>query len=111
MIKVDFFIIGAILHLATPFGIACPSRAISAVNDTGWHILQQIGFRDPMGKAWPIIMRTGNLGKDINEDEIWIKLARDTNLEQMFSGGYYRTADYEKGGEWQVCTYFFQFTG
>ena len=64
-----------------------------------------------MGKAWPIIMRTENLGKDIYEDEIWIKLARDTNLEQMFSGGYYRTADYEKGGEWKVCTYFFQFTG
>jgi hypothetical protein len=40
-------------------------------------------------------MRTENLGKDIYEDEIWIKLARDTNLEQMFSGGYYRTADYE----------------
>ncbi|XP_076085507.1 uncharacterized protein LOC143056307 [Mytilus galloprovincialis] len=92
---------GSILHMATPFGEACPTRPVSIVNDTNWNVLQQIGFRDPKGQNWPIKMRTENLGKEIYDDLIWIKLARDTNLNIMYSGGYYRKADYERGGEWE----------
>ncbi|VDH98959.1 Hypothetical predicted protein [Mytilus galloprovincialis] len=92
---------GSILHMATPFGAACPTRPVSIVNDTNWKVLQQIGFRDPKGEDWPIKMRKENLGKEILDDELWIKLARDTNLNLMYSGGYYRKADYERGGEWE----------
>ncbi|XP_052081925.1 uncharacterized protein LOC127719726 isoform X2 [Mytilus californianus] len=92
---------GSILHLATPFGQACPTRPVSIVNDSNWKILQQIGFRDPEGQDWPIKMRTENVGKEIFDDELWIKLARDTNLNTMYSGGYYRKADYQNGGEWE----------
>lgn len=68
-------------------------------------ILQQIGFRDPAGANWPIKMRTENLGQEIYDDEIWIKIAKDTNLDMIYSGGYYRKADYELGGEWQVMDF------
>ncbi|CAG2210833.1 unnamed protein product [Mytilus edulis] len=92
---------GSLLHMATSVGQACPTRPVSIVNDTNWNVLQQIGFRDPKGQNWPIKMRTENLGKEIYDDEIWIKLARDTNLDIMYSGGYFRKADYERGGEWE----------
>ncbi|VDI51286.1 Hypothetical predicted protein [Mytilus galloprovincialis] len=92
---------GSILHMATPIGAACPTRLVSIVNDSNWKVLQQIGFRDPKGEDCPIKMLTENLGKEILDDELWIKLARDTNLDVMYSGGYYRKADYERGGEWE----------
>ncbi|XP_076085326.1 uncharacterized protein LOC143056125 [Mytilus galloprovincialis] len=92
---------GSILHMASPFGMACPTRPVPILNDTNWKILQQIGFRDPTGQNWPIKMRTENIGHEIFDDELWIKLARDTNLNTMYSGGYFRKADYERGGEWE----------
>lgn len=95
---------GSLLHLASPFGPACPSRSISMVNDPKWTELQQIGLRDPSGQKWSLIHRTENVDRLVYDDTVTIKLGRDNHKKQMFTGALYRSADYENGGTYSVCT-------
>ncbi|XP_076116641.1 uncharacterized protein LOC143084119 [Mytilus galloprovincialis] len=93
---------GSLLHLASPFGPACPSRSISMVNDPKWTELQQIGLRDPSGQKWSLIHRTENVDRLVYDDTVTIKLGRDNHKKQMFTGALYRSADYENGGTYSI---------
>ena len=93
---------GSILHLATSEGLSCPTQSISMVSDQQWTILQQIGLKDPSGQQWSLINRKENVQHLVYDDAISIKLARDVKKEQMFTGAYYRPADFENGGAYQV---------
>ncbi|CAC5412724.1 unnamed protein product [Mytilus coruscus] len=95
-------ITGSFLHFANPLGSACPSRHISMVNDPDWNELQQIGLKDPSGKKWSLLYLTKNIDKDIYDDVISVKLARDHRKPQMFTGAYYRPASFENGGTYHV---------
>jgi hypothetical protein len=72
------------------------------VSDQQWTILQQIGLKDPSGQQWSLINRKENVQHLVYDDAISIKLARDVKKEQMFTGAYYRPADFENGGAYQV---------
>ena len=72
------------------------------VSDQQWTILQQIGLKDPSGQQWSLINRKENVQHLVYDDAISIKLARDVKKEQMFTGAYYRPADFENGGTYQV---------
>ena len=93
---------GSILHLATSEGLSCPTQSVSLVRDPQWKILQQIGLKDPSGQQWSLIHREENIQHLVYDDAISIKLARDVKKEQMFTGAYYRPADFENGGTYQV---------
>jgi hypothetical protein len=67
------------------------------VRDPQWKILQQIGLKDPSGQQWSLIHREENIQHLVYDDAISIKLARDVKKEQMFTGAYYRQADFENG--------------
>ncbi|VDI27589.1 Hypothetical predicted protein, partial [Mytilus galloprovincialis] len=95
-------ITGSIIHLATPRGLPCPTQSISMVNDSGWKILKQIGLKDPSGQPWSLLHREENVRSLVYDDAVSIKLARDVKKERMFSGSYYRTADFENGGTYQI---------
>lgn len=72
------------------------------VKDPDWNKLQQIGLKDPSGKKWSLLYLTKNIDKDIYDDVISVKLARDHRKPQMFTGAYYRPADFENGGTYHV---------
>ncbi|VDI16055.1 Hypothetical predicted protein [Mytilus galloprovincialis] len=93
---------GIFLHMASPTVVTCPTNPVSLVSGTNWKTVVQTGMEDPSGEKWNLEYRDQNVGNHITEDEIWIKLARDVKKEQLFTGGYYRPADFNGGGEYQV---------
>ncbi|XP_076085497.1 uncharacterized protein LOC143056293 [Mytilus galloprovincialis] len=93
---------GIFLHMASPTVVTCPSNPVSLVSGTNWKTVVQTGMEDPSGEKWNLEYRDQNVGNHITEDEIWIKLARDVKKEQLFTGGYYRPADFNGGGEYQI---------
>lgn len=72
------------------------------VNDLDWGKLQQVGLKDPSGKKWSLLYKIENIKKDIYDDIVTIKLARDHKSQQMFTGAYYRSASLENGGTYHV---------
>lgn len=94
--------LGIFLHMASPTVVTCPSNPVSLVSGTNWRTVVQTGMDDPSGEKWNLEYRAQNVGNHTKEDEIWIKLARDVKKEQLFTGGYYRPADFNEGGEYQV---------
>lgn len=72
------------------------------VDDPLWSKLQQIGFRDPSGQDWSLVHRQENIHNLIHDNAISIKLARDVNKKQMFTGAYMRPADLGNGGTYKV---------
>ncbi|VDI54125.1 Hypothetical predicted protein [Mytilus galloprovincialis] len=93
---------GTFLHLANPEGPSCPVQAVSMIKDPGWIKLQQLGFKDPSGQQWSLIHRQENVQNLVYDNAISIKLARDVNKKQMYSGAYIRSAEYENGGTYQI---------
>ncbi|VDI79784.1 Hypothetical predicted protein [Mytilus galloprovincialis] len=90
------------LHLANSEGPPCPDQAISMINDPGWFKLQQIGFKDPSGQQWSLTHRQENIKNFFYDNAISIKLARDVNKKQMYTGAYIRSAEFENGGTYEV---------
>ncbi|VDI50948.1 Hypothetical predicted protein, partial [Mytilus galloprovincialis] len=90
------------LHLANSEGPPCPDQAISMINDPGWLKLQQIGFKDPSGQQWPLTHRQENIQNLVYDNAISIKLARDVNKKEMYTGAYIRSAEFENGGTYEV---------
>ena len=88
--------------MASPVPDICPNNPVSVVSDTAWQTVTQTGMEDPSGEEWNIVYRTENVGNHAYDDEIWIKLARDVSNERLYTGGYYRTADFSGGGVYQV---------
>jgi RimJ/RimL family protein N-acetyltransferase len=88
--------------MASPVPDICPNNPVSVVSDTAWQTVTQTGMEDPSGEEWNIVYRTENVGNHAYDDEIWIKLARDVSNERLYTGGYYRTADFSGGGIYQV---------
>ena len=88
--------------MASPVPDICPNNPVSVVSDTAWQTVTQTGMEDPSGEEWNIVYRTENVGNHAYDDEIWIKLARDVSNERLYTGGYYRTADFSSGGVYQV---------
>ena len=97
-----FVVIGTFLHLANPEGPSCPVQAVSMINDPGWKKLHQIGFKDPSGQQWSLTHRQENIQNLVYDNAISIKLARDVNKKQMYTGAYIRSAEFENGGTYQV---------
>ncbi|XP_052081237.1 uncharacterized protein LOC127719261 [Mytilus californianus] len=72
------------------------------VNDPDWNALQQIGLKDPSGKKWSLLYQTQNINKDLYDDVVSVKLARDHKKMQMFTGAYYIPASFENGGTYHI---------
>ncbi|CAC5392346.1 unnamed protein product [Mytilus coruscus] len=95
-------ITGTFLHLANPEGPSCPVQAVSMINNPGWRKLQLIGFKDPSGQQWSLTHRQENIQNLVYDNAISIKLARDVNKKQMYTGAYIRSAEFENGGTYQI---------
>ncbi|XP_033763071.1 uncharacterized protein LOC117344449 isoform X3 [Pecten maximus] len=93
---------GSFLHLASPTAENCPQRPVSVANTTGWYKMEQNGFKDPTCKEWNLVQKPGFVIKDIYDDIVTLKVARDSNEEKVNAGIYYRSADMENGGDYQV---------
>ena len=88
--------------VSPPTGNTCPNNPVSLTSDSSWMNIEQSGMEDPSGEDWKLLYRPENVGKQTDTGEIWIKLARDVSMERLYTGGYYRTADFNNGGEYQV---------
>jgi hypothetical protein len=97
-----YILSGTFLHLASPDGLPCPVQSISMVKDPDWIKLQQLGFKDPSGKQWSLVHRPENIQTLAYDNAVSIKLSRDVQKKQMFTGAYIRSAEFENGGTYQV---------
>lgn len=68
-----------------------------------WNAIEIETLNDPSNIDWKIHHRSANVFKDYYNDVVTIKLARDSKQEQVYSGAYWRTADFRDGGTYQVC--------
>ncbi|KAL5014713.1 hypothetical protein ScPMuIL_008983 [Solemya velum] len=95
---------GVILHLADPTGPSCPSRQISVYSDPGWKSLVQKGFLDPSGLDWKLEQRAENVQttKEGDNEEVTIKITRDSKSMKVFTGAYMRSADFVQSRTYQV---------
>ncbi|KAL5015119.1 hypothetical protein ScPMuIL_009389 [Solemya velum] len=95
---------GVILHLADPSGSSCPSRQISVYSDPGWRSLVQKGFLDPSGLDWKLEQRAENVltTKEGDNEEVTVKITRDSKSMKVFTGAYTRSADFVQSGTYQV---------
>ena len=72
------------------------------VKDPDWIMLQQLGFKDPNGKQWSLVHRPENIQTLVYDNTVSIKLSRDVQKKQMFTGAYIRSANFGSGGTYQV---------
>ena len=90
------------MHLASPTAVACPLRHISLTNNTEWSRLNSFGFRDPDGTFWLVENSPDNVHLNYFDEDMEIKIYRDPVQDKLVSGGYYRSADMENGGIYEV---------
>ena len=59
-------------------------------------------MKDPHGIDWYIEHRAANVIKENLTDDVVIKLARDSKADKIYSAAYWRSADFENGGTYEV---------
>ncbi|KAK6192291.1 hypothetical protein SNE40_003784 [Patella caerulea] len=92
-------VLGSILHLPTADGASCPARHI-LFSDPEWEHYVSVNNYDSSGSKLNIKYRKANVY--IHEDELEIKLAKDDKTGTMVSGAYYRDADMNDGGTYEL---------
>lgn len=96
-----FYYTGTLLHYPLYVANPCPAREISMVDDS-WKPVDIENLDDPANIDWTIQHRSANVFKDEYNDAVTVKIARDSKAEQVYSAGYWRTADFKDGGIYQV---------
>ncbi|WAR05119.1 hypothetical protein MAR_020488, partial [Mya arenaria] len=96
----DSSIKGIILHYPLWVDDACPQQDMP-MNDDGWRTLDIKHINDPNGIQWGLIYRPANVHL-LGEDEIKIKMARDTKFKQWYSGAYTRSASFVMDGLYEI---------
>ncbi|XP_053401006.1 uncharacterized protein LOC123523226 isoform X2 [Mercenaria mercenaria] len=92
---------GTLLHSPVHISDPCPSRNIS-MGDYGWRAVELERLNDPDGIDWKIQYREANIRYDTYNDEISIKIYRDSKAARIYSAAYMRKADIKDGGRYEL---------
>ena len=91
--------------MPSPTEDPCPQRPGHIRNDYGdWYSMDMKTMKDPHGTDWYIEHRGANIIMENLTDDVIIKIARDSKEDKIFSAAYWRSADYENGGSYEVGT-------
>ncbi|XP_053400990.1 uncharacterized protein LOC123541000 [Mercenaria mercenaria] len=92
---------GTLLHSAVHVNDPCPLRNIS-MSDSGWSPVEIKRLNDPDGVEWKIQHREANIRTNTYNDEVSIKISRDSKAERIYSAAYMRSADMKDGGTYEL---------
>ena len=89
--------------MQSPHEDPCPQRPGDIRNENGdWTSMEMKKMKDPHGTDWYIVHRSANIIKENLTDDVIIRIARDSKAKKIFSAAYWRSADFENGGSYDV---------
>ena len=89
--------------MQSPHEDPCPQRPGDIRNENGdWTSMEMKKMKDPHGTNWYIVHRSANIIKENLTDDVIIRIARDSKAKKIFSAAYWRSADFENGGSYEV---------
>jgi hypothetical protein len=98
-----FFFIGTFLHSPVILDDICPLRHIS-MTDIEWIPMEIKRLNGPDALTWNIEHRLENIHLDSYENEISIKIYRDSKEDRIYSAACMRESDMKNGGNYQASS-------
>ncbi|XP_060596420.1 uncharacterized protein LOC132750448 [Ruditapes philippinarum] len=92
---------GTFLHSPVILDDICPLRHISMTDDN-WKPMEIKRLNDPDAINWNIEHRLENIHLNSYDNEVSIKIYRDSKEDRIYSAAYMRYSDMKNGGSYQI---------